>query len=991
MVSIIVLIPTKDRAQELEQALESVRHQTRSPDQLVVVYEQESDVSGVKENDWPDSILFCKNSRSHNLSGAVNHGIQMLLTRRFEWDIDPESTYLALLDDDDWWDDNYLEQCLAAASETKADLVVSGIRRYDQEQPDGWELPIPKSLSIDDFLVGNPNIQGSNLFVRLSCFLRAGAFDEHLESTTDRDFCIRLFEANEVKVATINQYLVHHNAREQGRLSDRGNPRKAASLRAFADKHQPRMTLKQRQKFTDRSLQFFSIDPFAELHDDDDDEDANITIHEEEAPEIEYELTLAATIMNKARAASFLAEVDSFMQGFGRPWRMVVVLYQCSKADFVSVMKKHPDLAGRTIIHRTEDFDVMADHGMLGPWLKAKERRIGIALGRTILHRAVLEASIKDSRPVAWILDDDMLLSGLQLGIPPARTAQKGLDRYVRSLLAKGISVGIGTILGDPAIPAINTLRVQLLDLNQSLLGLLSNEGSKPKTSPKDLPDWYYDLSTKHTDHLEWPMVHTLGADPISMSLKILQDLRRGVANLRCSEISGVSHPWYDTDKMATRGGNTLVLDTECLRLYPNISPIIQDNALRRSDTLWTILNQRLGGRIIGHERKKVCYVPVHLPHNRRVYEEIRDPVSHLREDVLGSGITRALDTHFQNFDKFEQFSTTMSEEIASEIVDEAIQFSQQRNARLIGNLYRVTGLLDAVATHAQSLDDNEPLLTELERLRRWIAPSLDKIWRMNFNEDDAMELSRFVQGLPSNIEGFRIQQPYSVGLVRYLEEVGVNSKTTILDPALYELLNECAPTTILDYGCGMGELALTLANHGHEIVGYDVDEELIASLRLSGDKVQFIDPEQLKGMKEQGLTFKKIVCSLVLCTIEDDEEVHRVLKDLRSFSTDQTELIVAVCNPEYISVKETESHLKLDLPITIAGKFTYQKKLKSLGTTRPDVYRPLSVYRSMFEANGLYLQETYDTPATNLADGTPASDFMIIRLRPLPNGGDSE
>jgi len=338
----------------------------------------------------------------------------------------------------------------------------------------------------------------------------------------------------------------------------------------------------------------------------------------------------------------------------------------------------------------------------------------------------------------------------------------------------------------------------------------------------------------------------------------------------------------------------------------------------------------------------------------------------------------------------FEQFSTTMTAKVAASIVEDAIWFSRQRNARLIENLYRVLGLLDALETKARSLDDNEPLLAELERFRQWIAPSLDRVWRMDFNEDDAMELSRFVQGLPSNIEGFRIQQPYSVGLVRYLEEVGINSKTTILDPALYELLNECAPTSILDFGCGMGELAQTLADHGHEVVGYDIDKELIASLRLSGDKVQFIDPEQLKEMKDQGLTFQKIVCSLVLCTIDDDDEVHRVLSNLRTFSNNETELIVAVCNPEYISVKETESHVKLDLPDSIAGKFTYRKKLKSLGTTRSDVYRPLSAYRSMFEANDFTMQETYDTPATNLTDGTPASDFMIIRLRTLPSEGDS-
>src|SRR5438477_8694013 len=54
-----------------------------------------------------------------------------------------------------------------------------------------FTLSPPKSVSIAA-LVGNPHIQGSNLFVRLNALLEAGAFDESLASTTDRDLCIRL-------------------------------------------------------------------------------------------------------------------------------------------------------------------------------------------------------------------------------------------------------------------------------------------------------------------------------------------------------------------------------------------------------------------------------------------------------------------------------------------------------------------------------------------------------------------------------------------------------------------------------------------------------------------------------------------------------------------------------------------------------------------------------------------------------------------------------
>lgn len=46
-------------------------------------------------------------------------------------------------------------------------------------------------LDMHDFLVGNPRIQGSNLFVRLDQLCAAGCFDEALSSCTDRDLCLR--------------------------------------------------------------------------------------------------------------------------------------------------------------------------------------------------------------------------------------------------------------------------------------------------------------------------------------------------------------------------------------------------------------------------------------------------------------------------------------------------------------------------------------------------------------------------------------------------------------------------------------------------------------------------------------------------------------------------------------------------------------------------------------------------------------------------------
>ena len=87
-------------------------------------------------------------------------------------------------------------------------------------------------------MIKNPNVQGSNLFIRMDAFLEAGGFDESLLSCTDRDLCIRLFERKKHKWVRLEQHLVHHDARNLGRISDSGSFTKKQGLRRFAMKHQ---------------------------------------------------------------------------------------------------------------------------------------------------------------------------------------------------------------------------------------------------------------------------------------------------------------------------------------------------------------------------------------------------------------------------------------------------------------------------------------------------------------------------------------------------------------------------------------------------------------------------------------------------------------------------------------------------------------------------------------------------------------------------------
>jgi UDPglucose 6-dehydrogenase len=258
---IIVIIPTKNRPDKLKRALSSVREQTLLPDEVIVVHEEEDPSQDrtfdvVQDFQGSLNIAFITNQNAKNLSGAANTAINYIHKNSTH----PDNIYVSFLDDDDWWDRRYLQNNLCYAIETNVEWVISGLIRYDESHPKGIFQTIPDNISIESFLVSNPNIQGSNLFVRLSSLILIGGFDEALPSTTDRDVCIRLLDAG-VSYGFLRNHLVHHDAFSRSdRLSYPGSQRKMQGTLGFYSKYKDRMNVEQIGEFKERAQKLFGIE-----------------------------------------------------------------------------------------------------------------------------------------------------------------------------------------------------------------------------------------------------------------------------------------------------------------------------------------------------------------------------------------------------------------------------------------------------------------------------------------------------------------------------------------------------------------------------------------------------------------------------------------------------------------------------------------------------------------------------------------------------------
>lgn len=255
---VVTIIPVSQQDTMYRRALESVCSQTFRPTEVLVVYDESKGLSEelnstISEFTGKLNIRLICNDRAQSLSGAVNSALDTIKS------YDPD-TFVALLDDDDYWSKRYIQNSLCFALDAQKSVVVSGLIRHDSSNPDGWKQPIPQSVSVHDFLIGNPNIQGSNLFIKLSTFLNIGGFSEDLISTTDRDLCIRLLE-NGSEFGILHNHLVHHDClSRKERLSSPGNPRKVQGLKQFYEKYNSRMTPEEKCMFQERAKKLFNID-----------------------------------------------------------------------------------------------------------------------------------------------------------------------------------------------------------------------------------------------------------------------------------------------------------------------------------------------------------------------------------------------------------------------------------------------------------------------------------------------------------------------------------------------------------------------------------------------------------------------------------------------------------------------------------------------------------------------------------------------------------
>jgi glycosyltransferase involved in cell wall biosynthesis len=198
-----IVVPAYNAARTIETTLASVLRQTEGDWELLVCDDGSSDdtrarVARLLAAVAPARWRVLELSRS-GAAGSRNHGIRAA-----------RGTFVAFLDDDDWWEPRKLERCLAALRGGPLDLVCHSEvwRREDgaeevRHYAGLFDRRVPPLVS----LFRNNPFSTSAVVVRRESLLRAGLFDESLPSAEDYDLWIRLAMVPGLRIGFLDEAL----------------------------------------------------------------------------------------------------------------------------------------------------------------------------------------------------------------------------------------------------------------------------------------------------------------------------------------------------------------------------------------------------------------------------------------------------------------------------------------------------------------------------------------------------------------------------------------------------------------------------------------------------------------------------------------------------------------------------------------------------------------------------------------------------------------
>ena len=186
-----VVIPTFDRPELLHETLRLLAKQSVPPDEVVLVDNGTRPVSIAEDATRPFALRYFRIAARAGVAQARNFGAAVA-----------RGTYVAFLDDDDFWNPDYVERLrsiIRARAPGAAAMIVGSVDQLDTRSDPAAGRHFYRFAGNDPGLEAcfyfNPGYLGSCLAVERSVFLQLGGFDTAFQTGEDKELAMRYMAA----------------------------------------------------------------------------------------------------------------------------------------------------------------------------------------------------------------------------------------------------------------------------------------------------------------------------------------------------------------------------------------------------------------------------------------------------------------------------------------------------------------------------------------------------------------------------------------------------------------------------------------------------------------------------------------------------------------------------------------------------------------------------------------------------------------------------
>lgn len=229
---VTVYMPTRNRVNCLERAIDSVLKQSHRPVELIVVDDASDDSTPelLKNYEEQKNVLVIRNSETKGASASRNLAVK-----------NAAGDFVTGIDDDDYWRPNRIGEMISTWEEGRFSAICSNDRMDFGDREIVWKKkPL---ITLQDLLYYN--MVGNQVLTKKSYLLELGGYDESLPSAQDYDLWIRLaHDFGPIKNVPKTTQVV--NMQDDGERITTSDRQVEGYLQCF-EKHQGKMNASQKQ------------------------------------------------------------------------------------------------------------------------------------------------------------------------------------------------------------------------------------------------------------------------------------------------------------------------------------------------------------------------------------------------------------------------------------------------------------------------------------------------------------------------------------------------------------------------------------------------------------------------------------------------------------------------------------------------------------------------------------------------------------------------